>query len=54
MANALEQASKSQRIVDFYDSQAFAPLFLKGEALQQSLEDTWARIEPVAKQAAQK
>jgi tripartite-type tricarboxylate transporter receptor subunit TctC len=54
MANALEQASQSQRIVDFYDSQAFAPLFLKGEALQQSLDDTWARIEPVAKQAAQK
>ncbi len=35
-------------------SQAFAPLFLKGEELQQSLDDTWARIEPVAKQAAQK
>jgi tripartite-type tricarboxylate transporter receptor subunit TctC len=54
MANALEEASASQRIVDFYDSQAFAPVFLKGEELQQSLDDTWARIEPVAKQAAQK
>ncbi len=54
MANALEQASNTQRIKDFYDSQAFAPVFLKGEELQQSLDDTWARIEPVAKQAAQK
>jgi tripartite-type tricarboxylate transporter receptor subunit TctC len=54
MANALEQAAESQRIQNFYESQAFSPLFLKGEELQQSLEDTWARIEPVAKQAAQK
>jgi tripartite-type tricarboxylate transporter receptor subunit TctC len=54
MANALEQASQTDRIKQFYESQAFAPLFLKGEALQASLEDTWARIEPVAKQAAQK
>jgi tripartite-type tricarboxylate transporter receptor subunit TctC len=54
MANALEQASQTQRIVGFYDAQAFSPLFLKGEELQQSLDDTWARIEPVAKQAAQK
>jgi tripartite-type tricarboxylate transporter receptor subunit TctC len=30
MANALEQASQTQRIVDFYDAQAFSPLFLKG------------------------
>ena len=29
------------------------PLFLSGDALQASLDDTWARIEPVAKQAAQ-
>jgi putative tricarboxylic transport membrane protein len=54
MANALEAASQTQRIQDFYDAQAFAPLFLKGEELQQSLEETWARIEPVAKQAGQK
>ena len=54
MANALEQASQTQRIQDFYQSQAFGPVFLKGEDLQQSLEETWARIEPVAKQAAQK
>jgi putative tricarboxylic transport membrane protein len=54
MANALEQASQSQRIQTFYENQAFGPVFLKGEELQQSLEETWARIEPVAKQAAQK
>jgi putative tricarboxylic transport membrane protein len=54
MANALEQAAQSQRIKDFYKSQAFGPVFLKGEELQQSLEETWTRIEPVAKQAAQK
>jgi tripartite-type tricarboxylate transporter receptor subunit TctC len=54
MANALEQAAQTQRIKDFYENQAFGPVFLKGEALQQSLEETWARIEPVAKQAAQK
>ena len=54
MANALEQASQTDRIKEFYDSQAFAPVFIKGAALQQSLAETWARIEPVAKQAAQK
>jgi putative tricarboxylic transport membrane protein len=54
MANALEEASQTDRIKEFYDAQAFAPVFLKGDALQQSLEETWARIEPVAKQAAQK
>ena len=49
MANALEQASETDRIKEFYDSQAFAPVFLEGEALQQSLDETWARIEPVAR-----
>ncbi|MGI9507347.1 MAG: Bug family tripartite tricarboxylate transporter substrate binding protein [Geminicoccaceae bacterium] len=54
MASALEAASGSDQIVAFYDSKAFAPVFLKGEELLQSLTDTWTRIEPVAKQAAQK
>jgi tripartite-type tricarboxylate transporter receptor subunit TctC len=54
MASALEAAAGTEQIEAFYDSKAFAPVFLKGEELQQSLEDTWARIEPVAKQAAQK
>ena len=46
MAAALEAASSTEQIKAFYDSKAFAPVFLKGEALQQSLADTWARIEP--------
>ncbi|MEL6965734.1 MAG: tripartite tricarboxylate transporter substrate-binding protein, partial [Pseudomonadota bacterium] len=54
MAAALEAASGTDQINAFYESKAFAPVFLKGEALQQSLADTWERIEPVAKQAAQK
>ena len=54
MAAALEAASGTEQITSFYDSKAFAPVFLKGKELQQSLTDTWARIEPVAKQAAQK
>ena len=54
MASALEAASGTDQINAFYESKAFAPVFLKGDALQQSLTDTWARIEPVAKQAAQK
>ncbi|MEM9442220.1 MAG: tripartite tricarboxylate transporter substrate binding protein [Pseudomonadota bacterium] len=54
MAAALEAASGTDQIKAFYESKAFAPVFLKGEALQQSLADTWERIEPVAKQAAQK
>ena len=54
MAAALEQATATDRIQEFYNSKAFSPVFLKGEALQQSLDDTWARIEPVAKQAVQK
>lgn len=54
MANALEQATASEAIQTFYDSKAFSPLFLKGAELQESLDATWAAIEPVAKQAAQK
>ncbi|MEZ5592633.1 MAG: tripartite tricarboxylate transporter substrate binding protein [Gammaproteobacteria bacterium] len=54
MAAALEKASASDRITEFYDIQAFAPTFLQGEALKKSLDDTWARVEPVAKQAKQK
>lgn len=54
MAAALEKASASQRVTEFYESKLFAPIFLSGDALQASLDETWARIEPVAKQAAQK
>ncbi|MCB1716530.1 MAG: tripartite tricarboxylate transporter substrate binding protein [Candidatus Competibacteraceae bacterium] len=54
MVAALEKASATDRITKFYDIQAFAPTFLQGEALKKSLDDTWARVEPVAKQAKQK
>jgi putative tricarboxylic transport membrane protein len=54
MANALEQASETDRIEKLYEDKLFAPVFLKGEELQASLDETWERIEPVAKQAAQK
>jgi len=37
MAAALEAASGTDQITSFYDSKAFAPVFLKGEELQQSL-----------------
>ena len=53
-ASALEQASKTARVQEFYEKKLFADVFLKGEALQQSLDTTWERILPVAKQAAQK
>ncbi|MCB1969166.1 MAG: tripartite tricarboxylate transporter substrate binding protein [Geminicoccaceae bacterium] len=54
MAEALEKASVTDTVTSFYESQAFAPVFLKGEELRQSLDATWAAIEPVARQAAQK
>lgn len=54
MADALEQASKTDRIKKLYEDKLFAPVFLRGEELQASLDETWERIEPVARQAAQK
>ncbi len=54
MADALEQATGTEQVQTFFDEKAFGPVFLRGEALQKSLDETWARIEPVAKQAAQK
>lgn len=54
MATALEQASDTDRVEKLYEDKLFAPVFLKGEELQASLDETWERIEPVAKQAAQK
>ncbi len=53
-ANALEEAANGERIQNFYAEKLFAPVFLKGDELQQSLDGTWERIEPVAQQAAQK
>lgn len=52
-AAALEAATDTPQIQTFFEEKSFAPVFLSGEALATSLDDTWARIEPVAKQAAQ-
>lgn len=54
MANALEKAAQSERIKNFYAQQMFTPIFLKGEAMAEALDETWAAIEPVARQAANK
>ena len=53
-ASALEKASKSSRIQEFYEKKLFADVFLKGDALRKSLDDTWSRILPVAQQAKKK
>ena len=53
-ASALERASKTSRIQEFYEKKLFADTFLKGAALQKSLDDTWNRILPVAQQAKKK
>lgn len=52
-AAALEEATDSERVQSFYDTKMFAPVFLKGEELVESLDATWQAIEPVAQQAAQ-
>lgn len=54
MAAALEKASDTTRIAEFYESKMFAPVFRKGEDLKTSLDATWEAIEPIAKQASQK
>lgn len=54
MAAALEKATGTDRIAKFYDEKMFAPVFLKGDEMAQSLQKTWERIEPIAQQAAQK
>ncbi|MBJ3774634.1 tripartite tricarboxylate transporter substrate binding protein [Acuticoccus mangrovi] len=54
VADALQKATQTDRVKKFYDDKMFGPVFLRGEEMAASLDDTWARIEPVAKQAAQK
>ncbi len=54
MANALEKAMTTDRVEKFLDEKMFDPVFLKGDELQASLDETWERIEPIAKQAAKK
>jgi len=53
-AAALGEATQSGQIQAFFDEKAFAPVFLAGQELQASLDETWERILPVAQQAAQK
>lgn len=54
MAAMLEQAMATPYVRQELDNRLFDAVFLKGDALQASLDETWARIEPVAKLAAVK
>ncbi|MGP1396303.1 MAG: tripartite tricarboxylate transporter substrate binding protein [Inquilinaceae bacterium] len=54
MADALEAAMETERVKTMFDEQLFSPLFLRDDALQASLDDTWERTLPVAQQAAKK
>jgi tripartite-type tricarboxylate transporter receptor subunit TctC len=51
MASALEKAMQTDYIKKELDNRLFEPRFLKGEPLRQALDETYRRIEPVAKQA---
>ena len=53
-AAALERATQTERIREFYEKKLFADRFLKGAPLQESLDATWERILPVAQQAKKK
>ncbi len=53
MADALEAAHESEAVQQFYADRTFGPVFLKGDELKASLDETWTRIEPVARQAGQ-
>jgi len=52
MANALEQAAQTERVQKFVADKMFTPIFLKGENMAAALDETWAAIEPVARQAS--
>lgn len=54
MADALEAAMETDRVREFFEARMFTPVFLRGEAMQAALEDTWTAIEPIAKQAMAK
>ena len=54
MASLLEKAMATPYVQQELDNRLFDPVFLEGEALKASLDETWARIEPVAKLAAAK
>ncbi|MEM7255503.1 MAG: tripartite tricarboxylate transporter substrate binding protein, partial [Pseudomonadota bacterium] len=54
LANALERAATTDRVIEFYAKKLFAPKFLKGPAFKKNWDDTWVRIQPVAQTAKQK
>jgi tripartite-type tricarboxylate transporter receptor subunit TctC len=54
MADLLERAMATDYVRQELENRLFDAVFLKGEALQASLDATYARIEPVAKLATPK
>ena len=53
-AEVLRRALETDYIREKLDEVLVTPVFYSGEALDEQLDQTWERIEPVAKQAAQK
>jgi tripartite-type tricarboxylate transporter receptor subunit TctC len=51
MATALEKSMQTDYIRKELDNRLFDPRFLRGEPLRQVLDETYKRIEPVARQA---
>jgi tripartite-type tricarboxylate transporter receptor subunit TctC len=51
MATALEKAMQTDYIKKELDNRLFDPRFFRGDALRRVLDETYRRIEPVAKQA---
>ena len=51
-ANALEAASKTSRVQNFYKNTLTSPVFIKGESFAKHLDETAEVIGPIAKQAA--
>ena len=53
-AEALRKALETDYIQEKLSEILVTPVFYSGDALDEQLDQTWNRIEPVAKQAAQK
>ena len=51
LAAALKKAQKTPAIQKFEKTQGFEDAFLQGAAMKKSLDETWAKIVPLAKQA---
>ena len=54
MAAMLQKAMETPYVRQELDNRLFDAVFLQGDAMRASLDETWARIEPVAKLAAAK